>query len=156
MGWLRTTLAQRHVDHYRRGWRLKPLDDTLDEIEAPAADAPPQTPAAELSQLQRAIEQALRERDAEDRFLLAAYYLDGQTLLQIACVLGVHEATVSRKLRRATEGTRKQVLRNLQRDGLSRRAAEEALGADPRDVEVNLKKLLQNSQTEAFKEQATL
>ena len=95
-----------------------------------------------------------RERDAEERFLLAAYYLDGQTLLQIARVLCVHEATVSRKLRRATEGIRKQVLKNLQRNGLSRRAAEEALATDPRDVEVNLKKLLQNTQTEAFKEQA--
>jgi len=63
---------------------------------------------------------------------------------------------VSRKLRRATEGVRKQVLKNLQRNGLSRRAAEGALGTDPRDVEVNLKKLLQNSQTEAFKEQAAL
>jgi len=76
-------------------------------------------------------------------------------LLQIARVLGVHEATVSRKLKRATEDTRKQVLTNLWRGGLSRRAAEEALGADPRDLNVNLKKLLQNSQTEAFKEQAT-
>jgi RNA polymerase sigma-70 factor (ECF subfamily) len=104
--------------------------------------------------LQRAIELALRERDAEDRFLLAAYYLDGQTLLQIARALGVHEATVSRKLRRVTQDTRKQVLRNLRRGGLSRRAAEEALGADPRDLEVNLKKLLQHSQTETFKEQA--
>jgi RNA polymerase sigma-70 factor (ECF subfamily) len=46
------------------------------------------------------------------------------------------------------------VRRNLERSGLSRRAAEEALGADPRDLNVNLKKLLQNSQTEAFKEQA--
>lgn len=156
MGWLRTTLAQRHVDHLRRTRRLKPLDDPMDEIDAPAAEAPAQTPAAELSQLQQAIEQALRERDAEERFLLAAYYLDGQTLMQIARTLGVHEATVSRKLRRATDSTRKQVLKNLQRDGLSRRAAEEALGADPRDIEVNLKKLLQNSQTEAFKEQAAL
>jgi RNA polymerase sigma-70 factor, ECF subfamily len=154
MGWLRTTLAQRHVDHHRRGWRLKPLDDTLDEIEAPVAEAPPQTAVAELSKLQRAIELALSERDAEERFLMTAYYLDEQTLLQIARVLGVHEATVSRKLRRATEDTRKEVLGNLQRGGLSRRAAEEALGADPRDVEVNLKKLLQNSQAEAFKEQA--
>ena len=128
----------------------------MDEISTRAPDAPAQTPAAELSQLQKAIEHALRERDAEERFLLAAYYLDGQTLLQIAHVLDVHEATVSRKLHRATEGTRKQVLKNLQRGGLSRRAAEEALGADPRDVEVNLKKLLQNSQTEAFKEQAAL
>jgi RNA polymerase sigma-70 factor, ECF subfamily len=156
MGWLRTTLAQRHVDHFRRGRRLQPLDDSMDETDTPAPDAPQQPPEAGLSQLQQAIEHALRERAAEERFLLAAYYLDGQTLLQIARVLCVHEATVSRRLRRAIEGTKKQVLRNLQRGGLSRRAAEEALGADPRDVEVNLKKLLQNSQTEAFKEQAEL
>jgi RNA polymerase sigma-70 factor (ECF subfamily) len=150
MGWLRTTLAQRHVDHHRRSRREQPLE----EIDVPAADAPRQTPCAELSQLERAIEHALEERDAEERFLLAAYYLDGQTLLQIARVLAVHEATVSRKLRRATEGTRKQVLRNLRCEGLSRRAAEEALNADPRDLDVKLKKLLQNSQIEAFKEQA--
>jgi hypothetical protein len=37
---------------------------------------------------------------------------------------------------------------------MSRRAAQEAMGADPRDLEVNLKKLLQNSQSEAFQEQA--
>lgn len=154
MGWLRTTLAQRHVDHLRRSRRLKSLDDTVEEIDAPATDPAPETPAAELSQLDRAIEDALRGRDAEERYLLAAYYLDEQTLLQIARVLGVHEATVSRKLKRATENTRKQVLRNLERSGLSRRAAEEALGADPRDLNVNLKKLLQNSQTKAFKEQA--
>ncbi len=150
MGWLRTTLAQRHVDYHRRRQREEPLD----ELDAPAPHPPAETPAQELSLLERAIEKALRERNAEERFLLAAYYLDGQTLLQIARVLGVHEATVSRKLRRAAEGTRKQVLGNLQRGGMSRRAAQEALGADLRDVDVNLKKLLQNSQTEAFQEQA--
>ncbi len=150
MGWLRTTLAQRHVDHHRRNRREQPLD----EIDVPAADALPETPRAELSQLECAIEQSLKERDAEERFLLAAYYLDAQTLLQIARVLGVHEATVSRKLRRATDETRKQVLRNLERGGLSRRAAEEALITDPRDLDVKLKKLLQKSQMEAFKEQA--
>jgi RNA polymerase sigma-70 factor (ECF subfamily) len=154
MGWLRTTLAQRHVDHHRRNRRLKSLDDPLEEMDAPVAEFVPDTPAVELSQLEQAIEEALRLCDAEERFLLAAYYLDGQTLLQIARVLGVHEATVSRKLRRVTEETRKQVLRNLQRRGLSRRAAEEALGADPRDLDVNLKKLLQSSQAKTFKEQA--
>jgi RNA polymerase sigma-70 factor (ECF subfamily) len=154
MGWLRTTLAQRHVDHHRRRWRLKPLDDPMEETEVPATDAPMQAPAAELSHLERAIGHALEELDAEERFLLAAYYLDGQTLLQIARVLGVHEATVSRKLRRAAEDTRKQVLKNLQRNGLSKRAAEEALGIDPRDLDVNLKRLLQDSQIRAFKETA--
>ena len=150
MGWLRTTLAQRHVDYFRRSRHEQPLD----EMDVPAEDAPLEAPLAELSTLERAIERALLERDAEERFLLAAYYLDGQTLLQIARLLGVHEATVSRKLRRATDGTRKQVLRNLERSGLSRHAAEEAIGADPRDLAVNVKKLLQNSQSEAFKEQA--
>ena len=154
MGWLRTTLAQRHVDHLRRSRRLKSLDDTVEEMDAPATALAPETPPAEISHLDRAIEDALRGRDAEERYLLAAYYLDEQTLLQIARVLGVHEATVSRKLKRATEDTRKHVLKSLERSGLSRRAAEEVLGVDPRDLNVNLKKLLQNSQAEAFKEQA--
>ena len=148
MGWLRTTLAQRHVDHHRRTRHEEPIE----EFDAPAPDPAPQQAASELSLLECAIEEALAKREAEDRFLLAAYYLDGQTLKEIAGVLSVHEATVSRKLRRATDEIRKQVLRNLQRGGLSRRAAKEALGADPRDLDVNLKKLLQNSQTEAFQE----
>jgi RNA polymerase sigma-70 factor (ECF subfamily) len=152
MGWLRTTLAQRHVDHYRRTRREEPVE----EFDAPAP-APPQqqTPARELSLLEQAIKQAISSREAEERYLLATYYLDGQTLLAMGRVLGVHEATVSRKLRRAEKEIRKQILKHLQRSGMSRRAAEEAMGADARDLEVNLKKLLQNSQSEAFQEQAT-
>jgi RNA polymerase sigma-70 factor (ECF subfamily) len=138
------------VDHHRRTRHEEPIE----EFDAPAPDPAPEQPAGELSALGRAIEEALKKREAEDRFLLAAHYLDGQTLKQIASVLGVHEATVSRKLRRAIEAIRKQVLRNLQSSGLSRRAAQDALGADPRDLDVPLKKLLQNSQTETFKEQA--
>jgi RNA polymerase sigma-70 factor (ECF subfamily) len=66
----------------------------------------------------------------------------------------VHETTISRKLRRVIDDLRKQLFRNLRRAGLSRRAAEEALGADPRDLDINLKKLLQNSQSDAFQEKA--
>jgi RNA polymerase sigma-70 factor (ECF subfamily) len=150
MGWLRTTLAQRHVDHYRRTRREEPIE----EFDAPAPDPLPQMPARELSLLERAIAQAVSGRQAEERYLLAAYYLDGQTLLEIGRVLGVHEATVSRKLHRTADQIRKQILKDLQRHGMSRRQAEEAMGADARDIEVNLKKLLQNSQSEAFQEQA--
>ncbi len=75
-------------------------------------------------------------------------------MLEIARVLGVHEATVSRRLRRAEQEIRKQILKHLQHGGMSRRAAAEAMGTDARDLEVNLKKLLQNSQSEAFQEQA--
>lgn len=150
MGWLRTTLAQRHVDHYRRTRREEPLE----ELDAAAGEPESVTPARELSLLEAALEEAVAEQPAENRYLLAAYYLDSRTLKQIAQVLGIHEATVSRKLQRATSTIRKLTLKNLERGGLSRRAAQEALGADPRDLNVNLRKLLQNSQTEAFHEQA--
>jgi len=150
MGWLRTTLAQRHVDHYRRTRREEPIE----ELDAPAPNPMPQTPARELSLLEQAIEEAVSNRNAEERYLLAAYFLDGKTWLEIARVLGVHEATVSRRLHRTAEQIRKQILKNLQSHGMSRRQAEEAMGADPRDLEINLKKLLQNLQSEAFQEQA--
>jgi RNA polymerase sigma-70 factor (ECF subfamily) len=150
IGWLRTTLAQRHVDHHRRSHREQPLA----ELDAPAPAPVLENPAAELTELEKALEAAFERCGAEDRFLLAAYYLDERTLLQIAKVLNVHEATVSRKLRRVCQQLRKQVLRNLQGFGLSRRAAGEALGADPRDLDLNLKKLLQYSQSDAFQEKA--
>jgi len=150
MGWLRTTLAQRHVDHFRRTHREEPLE----EIDAAMPDAAPEAMPGELARLQCALEEALACCAAEERFLMAAYYLDGRTLAEIGRTLGVHEATVSRKLERATREMRRQVLKNLERAGLSRRAAEEALGADPRDLELNLREMLQKSQTDPFNEQA--
>jgi RNA polymerase sigma-70 factor (ECF subfamily) len=154
MGWLRTTLAQRHVDHHRRTRRELPLDDPADGNEPAAANPEPQLPFAELQLLGRAIEEALCQLAAEERFLLAAYYLDERTLLEIAPLLHIHEATVSRKLHRLTSGLRKQVVRNLQRLGLSKPAAQESLGADPRDLNLNLKKILQISSMNAFIEKA--
>ena len=148
MGWLRTVIAQRHVDHLRRHKRDEPLgefDRAVPEVE--------QGPAApELTQLEKAVESAIAECDAEERLILAAYYMDGRRLLEIAGVLNVHEATVSRKLKRACEEIRKRVVKNLQSLGMSRRAADEALGADPRDLDVNVKKLLQCSQLSTFNE----
>ena len=152
IGWLRTTLAQRHVDHYRLTRREEPIE----EYDAPAADPVTAQPSAELRLLGEAIEEALRRQEAEVRFLLASYYIDGRTLAEIARVLCVHEATVSRKLHRAIDGIRKQVLRNLLASGLSRRAAQEALGADPRDLDLHLKKLLQDPPSESFQEKVAL
>lgn len=155
LGWLRTTLAQRHVDYYRRTRRELPLDDPSDGFDPPAAVSEPQMPASELSLLSKAVEVALHRQPAEEKFLLAAYYLDQRTLLEIAPLLHVHEATISRKLRRVTGDLRKQILQNLQRLGLSKAAAQEALGVDPRDLTLNLKKILQSSLPEAFQEKAT-
>jgi RNA polymerase sigma-70 factor (ECF subfamily) len=149
LGWLRTTLAQRHVDHHRRTYRESPLD-TLD---APAPQPQPAPVAAELTGLARAITTTLGGLSAEERYLLSSYFLDRQPLAQIARVLHVHEATISRRLKRLLADLRKRLLHHLQAGGLSKRAAEEALGNDPRDLEINLRALLQSSQTNSFSEQ---
>ncbi len=148
LGWLRTTLAQRYTDHHRRTHREAPLED----FDAPAPAPAPPIPV-ETNALIAAVGATLAELDPEDRFLLAAYYLDRQTLLQIARTINVHEATISRRLKRLLEGLRVRLLKNLCAGGLSKAAAQEALGTDPRDIEINLHALLQTSQTGAFNNQ---
>jgi RNA polymerase sigma-70 factor (ECF subfamily) len=150
MGWLRTTLAQRHIDHYRQTRRESPLD-AQDPPAPPTAAAP--SPVI-TQQLQIAIESTLRTLAPESRFLLSSYFLDQRTLRQIAQVMGVHEATVSRKLSRLTADLRKGLLKSLQAAGLSRRGAEEALGTDPRDLTINLQSLLQTPSSGPFPDQA--
>lgn len=144
LGWLRTTLAQRQVDHYRRTHRETPLDGL--DVPAPSPSPIP----TEITRLTYAVARTLQSLPSEDRFLLSSYFLDRQTLLQIARILHVHEATISRRLKRLVADLRNQLLHTLQSGGLSKRAAEEALGADPRDIEINLRTLLQTSQTASF------
>jgi len=153
LGWLRTTLSQRFVDHYRRTFREEALDDNTHDLAV--TEGSPQPESALGARLRDAIQGALSSQPAEERFVLAAYYLDERTLAEIGQVLHVHEATISRRLKRSTEAVRKELLKGLEKSGLSRRAAQEALGTDPRDLEigVNLKKLLQLSTSDAFTEQ---
>jgi RNA polymerase sigma-70 factor (ECF subfamily) len=167
IGWLRTVLAQRHVDRYRRTQREQPLDDTGD-CPAPASEAETDPHQPALDRLAAAVREALEKEAPEERFLLASYYLDGRKLHEIAALLGVHEATVSRKLKRVTAVVRKQIVRGLERRGMTRRQAEDALATDPRDLTaaneavapgpgrdyLKLKDLLQSSESRAFKEQA--
>ena len=84
--------------------------------------------------------------------------LTSRTLAEIGKVLHVHEATISRRLKRATDAVRKQLMRNLERGGMNRKAAEEALGTDPRDLDLkmDLRKLLQSTEPGPFKEQDDL
>jgi RNA polymerase sigma-70 factor (ECF subfamily) len=153
MGWLRTTLVQRYRDHYRRKRREEPLEDLdREDLERDAVQEEEPT-AAEAAALAEAVKRTLGGLEAEDRFLLVAYYLDRQTLLTIARTVGVHEATISRRLKRLLSETRGLLLKNLCACGLSRAAAEEALGADPRDIEINLRALLQSSESAAFSNQ---
>lgn len=149
MGWLRATLAQRHVNHYRRTSREDPLEG--EDFPARVMQAPPEP--HNLVRLSSAVREVLSALAPEDRFLLSASFLDGHTLLEIAALLGVHEATVSRRIRKLTDTLHKQLVRKLQARGMSRRAAQEALGTDPRDLSMNLRNLLQTSQSSAFSDQ---
>jgi RNA polymerase sigma-70 factor (ECF subfamily) len=149
MGWFRATLAQRHVNQHRRTHREDPL--VGEDYPASATQAPPE--AHDLLRLSSAVREVLSSLDPEDRFVLSAYFLDGHTLLEVATLLGVHEATVSRRVRKLTDRLHKQLVRKLEARGMSRRAAQEALGTDPRDLSVNLRNVLQTSQSSAFSDQ---
>jgi RNA polymerase sigma-70 factor (ECF subfamily) len=140
------------VDHHRRTHRESPLDT----LEAPAPQPEPAPVAAELTGLARAVTVTLDSLAPEERYLLSSYFLDGQSLAQVGRVLHVHEATISRRLKRLLTDLRKRLLHHLQAGGLSKRAAEEALGNDPRDLEINLRALLQSSQINSFSEQAVV
>jgi RNA polymerase sigma-70 factor (ECF subfamily) len=65
--------------------------------------------------------------------------LDERTLAEIARTLAVHESTVSRKLDKLAKSLRKQIVTGLERKGMSRRQAEEALEVDVRDLRLNLR-----------------
>lgn len=150
-GWLRTVLAQRYVDGYRKTRREESFEEQ--EIERlPIVSAPDPTPTSSphLDLLARSVSIVLSAMSGDERFLLASYYLDGRALWQIAKLYGVHESTISRRLDRLTHKLRKAMLKELQKMGLSRRAAQEELETDVRDIELNVRKLLQAAQQTSF------
>lgn len=151
-GWLRTVLAQEQVNRYRRQRRLVSLDEESEEGTQFAARASEPEVPADL-RLKAAVDEILDLLPWEDRFVLASYYLDQRTLAQIAHALSVHESTISRKLDKLVKAIRKQVLAALGKRGMSRRQAEEALEADVRDMELNIRsRLTQESAASTFPE----
>jgi RNA polymerase sigma-70 factor, ECF subfamily len=149
-GWLRTVMAQEHINRYRRQRRLVSLDEETEEGFQFAAAEPEPTIAVD-PRVEAAIDEVLAALSSEDRFVLASYFLDGRTLAEIARTLGVHESTISRKLDKLAKSLRKQILASLGRRGMSRRQAQEALEVDVRDLRVNIRsRLAQETAGQAF------
>jgi RNA polymerase sigma-70 factor, ECF subfamily len=149
-GWLRTVLAQEFVNRYRRTKRLVSLDEEGEDGSQFAAPQPEPLPSAD-SRLESATDAALAALDREDRMVLAAYYLDGRTLAEIARMLDVHESTISRKVDKLAKSLRKKILAGLMQQGMARRQAEEALEVDVRDLQVDIRRsLAQDSPVRAF------
>lgn len=137
-GWLRTLLAQEYVNQLRRERRLVGFDD---EIENRAQSSPYASNAAD-PRVVGAIEEALAALTAEERVVLAAYYLDGCTLAQIGRLIGSHESTASRRIDKLTRGLRKRIVQLLERQGMSARQAHEAMDCDVRDLAIDVRSKL--------------
>jgi RNA polymerase sigma-70 factor (ECF subfamily) len=137
-GWLRTVLAQQHVNRCRSLAKDVSLDE---QVEAGVGFAANHATAAPVTdeRITQAIAQTLAEVSSEERFLLASYYLDQRTLANIGRQLCVHESTISRKLEKLTKELRKRIRKRLQAAGInSRRCDELLLQLDVRDLNVNV------------------
>lgn len=127
-GWLRAVVAQLAVDQHRKQSRLVQTeeDSEFDRLAQHAEDGNEQlisvgavNPEQSLSnklagaELQHALAQSLTELADEDRLLVKLYYFDGLRLREAGALLGVHEATASRRLTRIHSDLRKHVERIL-------------------------------------------
>ena len=151
-GWLRTVMAQEHVNRYRRQRRLVSLDEEREEGAQFATPEREEVVAVD-PRVEAATDEALASLSGEDRFVLAAYFLDGRTLAEIARMLGIHESTISRRLDKLAKSLRKQILANLGRRGMGRRQVQEALQVDVRDLRVSIRdRLTQENAHSSFSE----
>ena len=138
-GWLRALLAQEYVNRYRRQQRLVSLEERTEagvqfQVEEP-------DPAQALdSRLEEATDQALASLAAEDKFILASYYLDGRTLADLARLLGVHESTVSRKLEKITASLRKSIHAGLIKRGMRSEEARQAMEVEVRELSLDVRR----------------
>lgn len=127
-GWLRAVVAQLAVDSFRKQSRLVQTEEDadLDRLahEAHVGESQPMfagipNPEESMSNrfaqtdMQDALGRAVQELTAEDRLLVKLYYFDNLRLREAGVVLGVHEATASRRLTRIQTDLRKRVTKIL-------------------------------------------
>jgi len=143
-GWLRAVLAQEFVNRYRRLQRLVSLEERTEagvQFQAEEHD-----PAQAIdSRLEQATDQALASLTAEDKLILASYYLDQRTLAEIARLLGVHESTVSRRLEKITVSVRKSIFAGLVKRGMSSKEARQAMEVEVSDFSLDVRRRLTGS-----------
>jgi RNA polymerase sigma-70 factor (ECF subfamily) len=144
-------LSQHYIDRCRSYSKNVSLEEQVEAgASFPAAPEPSTTEPD--PRLAVALEESLNELSPEDRFILASYYLDQQTLAQLARQLHVHESTMSRRLDRITTHLQKHTVKQLRTAGLSARQCDELMQeVDVRDLNLDVaRKLRQESPLPAF------
>jgi hypothetical protein len=101
------------------------------------------------SRVEAAVRAELTDLSPDERFLLAAYYLDHRTLAEIGRLQAVHESTVSRRLELTTVRLRKRICKRLVQAGMSKRQADEAMDLDVRDLNVRVSETLRQGTSES-------
>jgi len=126
--WLRSVLAQRHVDMVRARKRTSSLDDDAGrpaDERLPAAPVADPAIAASMRLAALAVTAALELLTWDDRRRLAYYYVHGVKLLALGRVFGESEATASRKLERARQTLRAGIEAELAARGVSTREVDD-------------------------------
>ncbi len=157
-GWLRAVVAQLAVDQHRKQSRLVQTEEDADfdriiqhgqDDNTWSGHGGVQNPELEISaklagaQLQKALADAVRQLSAEDRLLVKLYYFDGLRLREAGAVLGVHEATASRRLTRVHTELRQQVERTLvENRGWTKAETERAFSELPLNFEADIEPVL--------------
>jgi RNA polymerase sigma-70 factor (ECF subfamily) len=123
-GWLRAVVAQLAVDEHRKQARLVQTeeDTDLDRLaqesasssglfETSASINPEETVTSKFAgaEVQKALESAIKNLADEDRLLVKLYYFDDLRLREAGALLGVHEATASRRLTKIHNELRRRV-----------------------------------------------
>lgn len=123
-GWLRAVVTQLAIDQHRKQSRLVQTEEDADfdrivqrphhESEwsgrNPAVDPEVETTRKFASaEMKTALSRSIKELSSEDRLLVKLYYFDGLRLKEAGAVLGVHEATASRRLTRIHADLRQNV-----------------------------------------------
>ncbi len=141
-GWLRTVLAQSFIDRYRYEQRFVDWDEEQGG-QVLANNSSGETYVAVDPRLERATDDVVNQLSDEDRYILVCHFLDGPPLSDLASTLNVHVSTISRRIEKITRSLRKEIVKRLQAQGMSRAQAEEALSVDVRDLRVNLRQQLE-------------
>lgn len=158
-GWLRAVVGQLAVDQHRKISRLVQTEEDADfdrlarasnsgEASFSASQMPSDPESALVGQrvatdIESGLARALGELGADDRLLVKLYYFDGLRLREAGAVLGVHEATASRRLTRIHSEIRKRVETILIKEkGWTRSETERSLSAAAVQLETDMEMLL--------------